>query len=128
MVQRYGRPSGATNCWWSVPRGWRPWLLTAAPPGLKRDSINPEIVPRINWEITMRLLLTTTLLAAALAAAAPGRPPAPVAAAIDGFVPLFNGRDLDGWYGWAIHERNGDPKSVAALSVEDRAKKIAAWT
>src|SRR5439155_26595849 len=42
---------------------------------------------------------------------------------------IFNGRDLDGWYGWAIHEpRLEGPKALAALTVEERAKKIAAWT
>ena len=31
-----------------------------------------------------------------------------------GFTAVFNGRDLDGWYGWAIHDKEADPKSMRA--------------
>src|SRR5262245_20836059 len=45
-----------------------------------------------------------------------------------GFTPLFNGKDLSGWHGWAIHAKGASPKDVAALSPDDRAKNIATWT
>src|SRR5262249_4068652 len=45
-----------------------------------------------------------------------------------GFTALFNGRDLTGWHGWAIHAKGADPKSVAAMSPNERAAKVAAWT
>src|SRR5205823_11420033 len=45
-----------------------------------------------------------------------------------GFTALFNGQDLSGWHGWAIHERGMSPRALAALGADERAKKIAAWT
>src|SRR5262249_25457529 len=41
---------------------------------------------------------------------------------------LFNGKDLRGWHGWAIHEKNAGPLDLAKLSPEERQKKIDAWT
>ena len=41
-----------------------------------------------------------------------------------GFKPLFNGKDTDGWHGWAIHEKGASPNDLARLSPEDRAKKL----
>lgn len=45
-----------------------------------------------------------------------------------GFSPLFNGKDFTGWYGWKIHEKGGSPVDLAKLSLEEKAKKIDAWT
>ena len=45
-----------------------------------------------------------------------------------GFTALFNGKDLTGWHGWAIHEKGGNPADLAKLSPEERQKKIDAWT
>jgi hypothetical protein len=61
-------------------------------------------------------MILTAALALTLAA-----PPA-------GFTPLFNGTDLAGWHGWDIHEKGMSPQALAALSAEERQKKIAAWT
>lgn len=44
------------------------------------------------------------------------------------FVPLFNGRDLSGWHGWAIHDAAGKPPAFAHLSEEERQRLVAAWT
>lgn len=60
----------------------------------------------------------TLLLALPLAAAEPPK----------GFTPLFNGKDLDGWHGWAIHGKGASPADVAKLAPEDRAKKVDEWT
>jgi hypothetical protein len=59
------------------------------------------------------------MLAAAIALmlSAQTEPPA-------GFTALFNGKDLEGWQGGDTH----DPRKLAALSAEDRAKTLAAWT
>jgi hypothetical protein len=67
----------------------------------------------------MRASLIVLLLAAVPAGAAD--PP-------KGFTALFNGKDLTGWHGWAIHEKGGSPAELAKLSPEEQAKKIAAWT
>jgi hypothetical protein len=45
-----------------------------------------------------------------------------------GFTPLFNGTDLAGWHGWAIHAKGGTPTDLAKLNDDDRAKKIGEWT
>ena len=44
------------------------------------------------------------------------------------FTPLFNGRDLTGWHGWAIHEPAGRPPAFAQLAAEDCDRLIATWT
>ena len=54
--------------------------------------------------------------------------PAIAAEAPAGFTPLFNGKNLDGWHGWAIHAKGANPAGVARLSPEERAKQVAAWT
>jgi len=46
----------------------------------------------------------------------------------EGFTPIFNGKDLAGWYGWNIHAAKSGPMDVAKLTPEERAKKIAEWT
>jgi Domain of Unknown Function (DUF1080) len=45
-----------------------------------------------------------------------------------GFTALFNGRDLDGWHGWAIHEKGGAPLELVKLAEDDRNAKFANWT
>ncbi len=70
----------------------------------------------------LRCLLSLTLLAAAVAAhAAEPQPP-------KGFTALFNGKDLSGWHGWAIHAKGAGPIDLAKLSPEERTKQIAEWT
>ena len=45
-----------------------------------------------------------------------------------GFSVLFNGKDLSGWHGWAIHEKGSGPYDLAKLMSDEQAKKIEAWT
>jgi Domain of Unknown Function (DUF1080) len=45
-----------------------------------------------------------------------------------GFTALFNGKDLDGWHGWAIHEKGFGPVDLAKLDATAKAKKVEAWT
>jgi hypothetical protein len=54
--------------------------------------------------------------------------PAAVAAPPPGFTPLFNGKDLAGWRGWAIHADGGKPPELEQLSKADRQRAFAAWT
>ncbi len=42
----------------------------------------------------------------------------------EGFVALFNGEDLSGWHGMP----HFDPRKLAAMGEEERAKQIAEWT
>ena len=42
----------------------------------------------------------------------------------EGFTALFNGRDLEGWHG----QPHFDPRKLAAMSEEERAKQIGTWT
>src|SRR5262245_41732990 len=73
--------------------------------------------------LSLVAVLTASLLTPARTAAdeAPGTIP-------KGFTALFNGKDLRGWHGWAIHEKNAGPLDMAKLSPEERQKKIDAWT
>ncbi|MEZ6124566.1 MAG: DUF1080 domain-containing protein [Planctomycetaceae bacterium] len=41
----------------------------------------------------------------------------------EGFVPLFNGKDLSGWHGMP----HFDPRKLAEMSEEDRTAKLAEW-
>jgi hypothetical protein len=68
--------------------------------------------------------LRCSLFLVALLAAAPAFAAEPPA----GFTPLFNGQDLTGWHGWAIHAKGAGPNDLAKLSPEERAKRIAEWT
>src|SRR5688572_26455409 len=45
-----------------------------------------------------------------------------------GFAPLFNGKNLDGWHGWAIHAKGATPADLAKLTPEERAKKVEEFT
>ena len=64
--------------------------------------------------------LAAALLTVHASAAEPTTPPA--------LTPIFNGKDLDGWHGWAIHDKGAGPYDLEKLTPEDREKKIAAWT
>ena len=64
------------------------------------------------------LPLTALLLTLPLFAADPPK----------GFTPLFNGKNLDGWHGWAIHSKGAAPKDVAELDPSGRAKRFDEWT
>jgi hypothetical protein len=69
----------------------------------------------------MLLGLGVALLAGPSSAADPAPP--------QGFTALFNGKDLAGWHGWAIHERGtGAPDALTKLTPEERQKKVEAWT
>ncbi len=59
-------------------------------------------------------------LAAGRAAADDPQPP-------KGFTAIFNGKDLSGWHGWAIHEKGADPYSMAKLTPVERQTKIGKW-
>jgi hypothetical protein len=67
--------------------------------------------------LAVGLALTLAAAPPARAEDSPGRPP-------EGFTALFNGTDLSGWHGMPHH----DPRTLAALGEEERAKQIAAWT
>ncbi|OWK35040.1 3-keto-disaccharide hydrolase [Fimbriiglobus ruber] len=79
-----------------------------------------------------RFLLSGPVAAAAIgiALATAGTTPAAdePTAPPKGFTPVFNGKDLDGWHGWAIHDKAANPYDMAKLDDEARAKKIEAWT
>ncbi|MBI1917480.1 MAG: DUF1080 domain-containing protein [Planctomycetes bacterium] len=84
---------------------------------------------------TRTLSLAAATVAALLLSLAGG--PAPAEAPADeargatppkGFTALFNGHDLNGWHGWAIHEKAAGPYDLARLSPEERANKIEQWT
>src|SRR5262249_50759177 len=68
-----------------------------------------------------RTALAALFLVAAGASAAEPRPP-------QGFTEVFNGTDLSGWHGWAIHAKGSGPLDLAKLTPEERARQIAAWT
>lgn len=65
-------------------------------------------VPHILMKQT--LTLTLILAAATLCSAADNTPP-------EGFTPLFNGKDLSGWYGWGTQ----DPTDLAKMTPEEQA-------
>ena len=49
---------------------------------------------------------------------------APAPGTAKGFTPLFNGKDLSGWHGMPTF----DPRKLAEMTEEARAKQIAEWT
>lgn len=78
-----------------------------------------------------RVLTPTAAVLLALGAVGTGSVSASRAAAADpppGFTPLFDGRTLTGWHGWAIHEKGGSPAELARLSPEERTRRIETWT
>jgi hypothetical protein len=70
-------------------------------------------------DITLMAVVYTTLtcIAGAFAQAQVSEPP-------QGFVALFDGKDLAGWHGMP----HFDPRKLAAMSAEDRARKLAKET
>src|SRR3954469_24121380 len=85
----------------------------------------------------MRYLLSVASLFVALPAFAADPPVVPrdlspakpgFTAAPAGFTPLFNGKDLSGWHGWAIHAKGAAPFDLVKLAPEERAKKVEEWT
>jgi hypothetical protein len=77
----------------------------------------------------MKCLLTSVIAAGAIALAA-GPANAQSVQPPSGFKALFNGRDLDGWYGWAIHDKDADPRAIGGQIVVSRssALRIGPWT
>jgi hypothetical protein len=71
----------------------------------------------------MTRIFVLALLALTLAAA--GTIPAQTVQPPEGFTALFNGRDLSGWQGI---QRDLDPRKLAAMSADERARMTAAWT
>jgi hypothetical protein len=65
-----------------------------------------------------RLAIAVVLAATPLLAAEPPK----------GFTPLFNGKNLAGWHGWAIHAKGASPAALEKLVPADREKRIAEWT
>ncbi len=45
-----------------------------------------------------------------------------------GFTAIFNGKDLAGWHGWAIHGKGGSPADMAKADDATKKKMIADWT
>jgi hypothetical protein len=82
---------------------------------------------------TLALLLPVLAVVAGTAADSPptynpGKTIDGVAYPPPGFTALFNGRDFTGWHGCAIHDGEIGPQKLAALPMEGRTAKIAAWT
>jgi hypothetical protein len=80
----------------------------------------------------MAALARCCLLALLLAAVAALLPADRRALAADpqppaGFTPLFNGTDLAGWHGWAIHAKGASPDALAKLSPEEKKAKLDEW-
>ena len=67
------------------------------------------------------LSLGIMLLGVTVGHAADPKPPT-------GFKAVFNGKDLTGWHGWAIHEKGAGPLDMSKLSADDQHAKIAKWT
>lgn len=66
----------------------------------------------------MRTLACLAFMASAIFATEPPK----------GFTAIFNGKDLTGWHGWAIHEKGANPIDFGKLNEADRKAKIDAWT
>jgi hypothetical protein len=75
-----------------------------------------------------RLILPAAALALGLALLASRHGPAADPAPPKGFTAIFNGKDLTGWHGWAIHEKGAGPYDMAKLSPEERQKRVERWT
>ncbi len=68
-----------------------------------------------------RLTLASLLLFGCSVSLFAAEPPA-------GFKALFNGKDLSGWHGWAIHAIGASPIDIVKLTESERAKKIEEFT
>jgi hypothetical protein len=84
-----------------------------------------ETFELINGEDMMRTLLLLLLLPLFAMAKDPSKPSAD---SPKEFIKLFNGKDLAGWHGWAIHDKGGNPDELAKLTDAERHAKIEAWT
>jgi 3-keto-disaccharide hydrolase len=62
---------------------------------------------RTSCAVTVAFLLALLLVPAS--DSAPPKPPAAEVQAPKGFTALFNGVDLTGWHGWAIHDKGAGP-------------------
>jgi 3-keto-disaccharide hydrolase len=83
------------------------------------------------WTRTLSLAVgvaTVLLLAVSTPAQTPRTPGVAVGAIPKGFTALFNGKDLTGWHGWAIHSKPAGLYALAELAPAERQKKIDEWT
>jgi len=71
----------------------------------------------------MLMRSTFSLLALAAVAATVAAQEAPA-----GFKAAFNGKDLEGWQGYAVHAKGAAPADMAKLTADERAAKFAEWT
>ncbi len=71
-----------------------------------------------------RVLAASLMLLAPYAMPSPARAQDQPEKPPEGFTALFDGKTLDGWHGMP----HFDPRELAAMSPEDREKKIAEWT
>lgn len=74
--------------------------------------------------MSLRLSMAIGCLVCAVSTALPAVDAAEHNQPPEGFTALFNGRDLSGWHG----QPHFDPRKLAAMSEEERAKQIATWT
>jgi hypothetical protein len=81
----------------------------------------PRSFPRWSRTMTLRILSLSLTLAAATAILAPSTQ---AIADDQSYTPIFNGKDLTGWHGMP----HFDPRKLAAMSAEERSKKIEEWT
>jgi len=70
----------------------------------------PRFTRRLVQLLAYSVLPASVLVFAGVGSAEDNRPPS-------GFVPLFNGKDLTGWYGWGTR----NPMDLAKMSPEERA-------
>ena len=73
------------------------------------------------------MLSVRSLFAGLLALALPAVALADEPTLPKGFKPIFNGKDLSGWHGWAIHEKGGSPADLAKAKPEEGAKLLEKW-
>lgn len=81
----------------------------------------PAAFPAETLLMFLRCSLSVVAVAAMLAVAPAQDVPA-------GFKAVFNGKDLDGWQGYAVHAKGASPADMAKLKPEERAAKFAEWT
>ena len=76
-------------------------------------TLSLKEVPMLRWFLGCTLALSASLGLAA-------EPPA-------GFKAVFNGKDLSGWRGWAVHDKGGSPLDLAKLSPDESKAKFDKW-